>query len=158
MFMTSPPAVALGQEENKTVSQQSKPFRLKNTNCWNFPRKRLLSFTHSQASVWWLLDSGNTVKQSYFKCAVKNIVPFSLHLNCEEIQNNAFNRAVKKLQVPNMEKVDVIIIRQPHGKRFYLVVSIKTHTHARTHEPLETITMSAFNPRLQRKIPGNLRH
>lgn len=91
------------------------------------------------------------LKNSYFKCAVKNIV---------EIQNNAFNSAVKKLQVPNMEKVDVIIIRQPHGKRFYLVVSFKTHMHARTHthEPLETITMSAFNPRLQRKIPGNLRH
>lgn len=80
--------------------------------------------------------------------------------NIVEIQNDAFNSAVKKLQVPNMEKVDVIIIRQPHGKRFYLVVSFKTHMHARTHthEPLETITMSAFNPRLQRKIPGNLRH
>lgn len=73
--------------------------------------------------------------------------------NIVEIQNNAFNSAVKKLQVPNMEKVDVIIIRQPHGKRFYLVVSFKTHMHARTHthEPLETITMSAFNPRLQKK-------
>lgn len=53
--------------------------------------------------------------------------------NIVEIQNNAFNSAVKKLQVPNMEKVDVIIIRQPHGKRFYLVVSFKTHMHAHTH-------------------------
>lgn len=43
-----------------------------------------------------------------------------------------------------------IINRQLHGKRFYLAVSFKAR--ARAHrEPLETITMSAFKPRLQKK-------
>lgn len=39
MFMTSPPAVALGQEENKTVSQQSKLFRLKKQTAGTFQGK-----------------------------------------------------------------------------------------------------------------------
>lgn len=40
MFMTSPPAVALGQEENKTASQQSKLFRLKKLTAGTFQGKR----------------------------------------------------------------------------------------------------------------------